>query len=85
MSHMGHNPKVPIRIHEGYPQIILKFAKCDLRVREEETGLWIMEYFQLGPTLTEYSIIHHPFSWLKMSQVWHLLWHLQYFMEFNDH
>ena len=33
---MRHN-KVPIRIHERYLQIILKFAN----------GLWIMDYFRL--------------------------------------
>ena len=39
---MGHNSKVPIRIHERYLQIILKFEKrgplCEGR------GKWIMDY-----------------------------------------
>ena len=43
MSHMEHNSTVPIRIHERYLQIIPIFVKWDLRVKEEENGLWIME------------------------------------------
>jgi len=42
MSHMGHNSKVPIRIHDRYLQIILRFAKCGPPC--EGRGKWIMDY-----------------------------------------
>ena len=42
MSHVGHNCKVPIRIHTRYLQIIIKFAKCGPAC--EGKGKWIMDY-----------------------------------------
>jgi len=42
MSHVGHNCKVPIRIHKRYLQIIMKFAKCGPPC--EGIGKWIMDY-----------------------------------------
>jgi len=37
---MGHNTKVPIRIHVRYHQTIFKFAKCGPRC--EGRGQWII-------------------------------------------
>jgi len=39
----------------------------------------------VGQSEPEYSIIHDPFSSLKMSHVVHLVEHSWHFMEFNDH
>jgi len=55
MSHVGHNSKVPIRIHDRYLQIILRFAKC--RPPCEGREKWIMNYGIL-PVKTD------PYSWL---------------------
>jgi len=52
MSHLGHNSKVPIRIHDRYLQIIrvLRFAKCGPPC--EGRGKWIMDY-EILPVKTD--------------------------------
>jgi len=62
MSHMGHNSKVPIRIHERYLQILLKFTKC--RPSCEGRGKWITDY---GIP----SVRTDPESYLRMSHISH--------------
>jgi len=43
-------------------------------------------FIRVGPSWnTPRSTDENPFSSLKMSQVWHLVWHLWHFMEFNDY
>ena len=54
MSHMGHNFKVPIRIHERHLQIILRFAKCGPPC--EGRRKWIIDYVTL-PAKTDFNSV----------------------------
>ena len=58
---MGHNSKVPIRIHERYLQIVLRFAKCEPPC--EGRGKWIMDYGIL-PAKTDSEVLQ--FEYLKL-------------------
>jgi len=40
MSHVEHNSKVHIRVHDRYLQIILKFAKCGPPCEGRGNRLW---------------------------------------------
>jgi len=65
---MEHNSKVPIRIHERYLQIILRFAKCTPPC--EGRGKWIMEYFWLRPTLRVNRKIATTAKQAKSEPIW---------------
>jgi len=50
MAHMGHNFKVPIRIHERYLQIILKFARpCSPTLGQVDWFSWKAPLSQSHP------------------------------------